>query len=55
MKFVPFLVVAMVFVAVTHAGAVPADDKKTVADLDTEYQAAVKANDAGYDGSYPGR
>ena len=46
MKFVPFFVVVIVFVAVTHAGAVPADDKKTVADLDTEYQAAVKANDA---------
>ena len=46
MKVVPFFVVAIVFVGVTQAGAVPADDKKTVADLDTEYQAAVKLGQA---------
>ena len=29
-----------------HAGALPADDRKLVADLDTRYQAAVKNHDA---------
>jgi len=33
-------------IAVTAAHASSADDKKTVADLDTQYQAAVKKNDA---------
>ena len=40
------LMIAILFVAVIPASAAPADDKKTVADLDTAYQAAVKANDA---------
>jgi len=33
-------------IAVTAAHASSADDKKTVADLDTQYQASVKKNDA---------
>ena len=46
MKFIalPFIT-GLILIAVS-AGSVHADDQKTVADLDTEYQTAVKANDA---------
>jgi ketosteroid isomerase-like protein len=40
------LIAAAVFFAVPYAAASPADDQKTVAALDTAYQAAVKRNDA---------
>ena len=39
------IITSLILIAVS-AGAAPADDQKTVADLDTQYQAAVKANDA---------
>jgi ketosteroid isomerase-like protein len=37
---------ALLFCGLRSAGASPGDDAKTVAALDTEYQAAVKRNDA---------
>jgi ketosteroid isomerase-like protein len=47
----PFLATALALgtlltIAPGRANSSPADDKKTVADLDTQYQAAVKINDA---------
>jgi ketosteroid isomerase-like protein len=39
-------VIAILVVAVLNGRAASADDQKTVAELDTQYQAAVKANDA---------
>jgi ketosteroid isomerase-like protein len=36
----------LLVIAAGRANSSPADDKKTVADLDTQYQAAVKINDA---------
>ncbi len=44
MKFAAIIFAAMA--CTTAALASPADDQKAVADLDTRYQAAVKANDA---------
>ncbi len=46
----PFLAAALALgtfltIATVRANSSPADDKKTVADLDTQYQAAVKIND----------
>jgi ketosteroid isomerase-like protein len=48
MKHPPTLwsVLAIIVLGAVHAVAAPPDDKRTVADLDTAYQAAVKANDA---------
>src|ERR1041385_6811234 len=50
---VPLIIVAVLAVVLLAAGQKPggmgktlADDKHAVADLDTQYQAAVKANDA---------
>lgn len=40
------LAVAMPMATPDHAQATPADDAKAVADLDTQYQQAVKDNDA---------
>ena len=39
-------VIALLIVTAVNAAAASADDQKTVAALDTQYQAAVKANDA---------
>lgn len=46
MKPISFMVISVFLLVTVNAGAAPGDDKKTVADLDTAYQAAVKANDA---------
>lgn len=49
MKTVVFsaaLLLALFMMLTPRVGASPADDQKTVAALDTQYQAAVKANDA---------
>jgi ketosteroid isomerase-like protein len=39
-------VIAVIIVTAVNAGAASDDNQKTVAALDTQYQAAVKANDA---------
>ncbi len=44
MKFPTLSIVAILLFIATGASASPPDDQKTVADLDTQYQAAVKAN-----------
>lgn len=45
-RILAFLIGALVIVAFGVASASVADDQKAVAALDTQYQAAVKANDA---------
>lgn len=40
------LVTLLLVLSIEHAGAAVADDQKTIAALDTQYQAAVKTNDA---------
>jgi len=46
MKLTSLPIIPSLILIAVSAGAAPADDQKTVADLDTQYQAAVKANDA---------
>lgn len=46
MKLATLTIITSLMLIAVSAGAAFADDQKTVADLDTQYQAAVKANDA---------
>ena len=46
MKFITLPFITSLILIAANAGSAHADDQKTVADLDTQYQAAVKANDA---------
>ena len=46
MKFTTLPFITSLILIAASAGSVHADEQKTVADLDTQYQAAVKANDS---------